>query len=398
MREPRLLVVSPRYAPDFYGPAAQVHQIDVGLRRRGVEVLVLTAGTRPESDAFDDVPITAVAACSPVRQGRATGLLLETARQIVRMWAIRDRFDVVYILDYKYQATLLAVAARLLRRNVVIRRSIDVQPGRRSVPRRIRDWIRDRCTDAVVAVSPGIHQYILAERSRPAHVAYVANGVDTGRFRPPADRVEREHVRSELGLPENGFIAICVGAVHPRKGTLDVVKAWTMAVDRDAAGVLVLIGPCRDPSYEEEIIRLAHDQGAGDRVVFHGEQADVARYYRAADVFLFASNREGMPNAVLEALAAGLPVVARDLPILRQLLADGRGYIVEGRGSEVAHRMADTIRDVIADPEVAFRRGECGRRYAIEYHSTDEAVRRHLDVFRHVCGFNRHGEKSTVWN
>jgi glycosyltransferase involved in cell wall biosynthesis len=398
MREPRLLVVSPRYAPDFYGPAAQVHQINVGLRRLGVEVLVLTAGTRPASDAVDDVLITAVAACAPARQGRATGLLVETARQIGRMWAIRNRFDVAYILDYKYQAALLAVAARLLGRKVVIRRSIDTQPGSRSVPRRIRDWIRDRCTDAVVAVSPGIHQEVLAQRSRPAHVVYVANGVNPGRFRPPADRVERERVRSELGLPERGFIAICVGAVHPRKGTLDVVRAWTMAVDRDAEGVLVLIGPCRDPRYEEEIIRLAHDHGAGERVVFHGEQADVARYYRAANVFLFASNREGMPNAVLEALSAGLPVVARGLPVLRQLLADGRGYIVEGRGSEVAQRMADTIREVMADPDAASRRGESGRRYAITYHSTDEAVRGHLDVFRHVCGFSWHGEKRTVWN
>ncbi len=383
--EPRVLVVSPRYVPDFYGPAAQVHQIAVALRAQGVDVRVLTAGQRPPRSVVDGVPVEAVAGGPfPVVPGRGSTLVAEAWRQAWRLRALRQHADLVYILDYKYQATILALVARALGLRVVVRRSIDAPPGRVSRLRRARDAVRDRCTDAAIAVSAATYVASGGPASRHPEVFHVPNGVDVARFRPAHDTAERTAARRALGAPADAFVCLCAGAIHPRKGTLDVVTGWARALADEPGALLWLVGPCRDSAYQALVETAAGRLGVGDRVRFFGEQPDMPVYYRAADVFLFGSVREGLPNAVLEALACGLPVVARDIPGVRELVSSERGYLYGTGIDDGVEGLAAALRTIRRDPGSARERAQRGRAFVMERHTLDAAAAGHHAVFRWV--------------
>ena len=175
---------------------------------------------------------------------------------------------------------------------------------------------------ACMAVSDALAERFAEAASLPRErVRTVRNGVDLERFAPG----DRQQARAQLGLPSDGAIALGVGRLVPGKG-FDVAAR---AVRRLPDCTLALVGD------GAERTRIA-DAGDG-RVVFLGSQPPerVALAYRAADVLVLPSEREGWPNVVTEALASGLPVVATRVGGIPQILGDDPpqhlGALVEPR-------------------------------------------------------------------
>ncbi|RYD31197.1 MAG: glycosyltransferase family 1 protein [Verrucomicrobiaceae bacterium] len=151
-------------------------------------------------------------------------------------------------------------------------------------------------------------------------MAFVPNGVDLERFRPVHDPEERDRLRKELDLPGSGRIILYVGGFMPRKGCDLLVEAWSKIEARHPDAFLVCVGTqgmrdtFRDASMRSEledfqttVTPLLEKLVSGSRIIMAGEVSNVEAYYRAADLFVFPSRREGLPNAVLEAMASGLP-------------------------------------------------------------------------------------------
>lgn len=139
----------------------------------------------------------------------------------------------------------------------------------------------------------------------------IPNGVDTTTFRP-ASPAERAELRARLGLPPAARIGVSVGALSARKDPGLVVRALRAAGDPGLALVFLGEGPLEDACRRE---------AEGDaRIRFAGQLADVTSYLRAADFFVSASRAEGLPNAVLEAMACGLRTVLTDIGPHRELL------------------------------------------------------------------------------
>lgn len=178
-----------------------------------------------------------------------------------------------------------------------------------------------RWTAAVVNVSAVQETEGLALRLfTAAQSRVVPNGIDAGAL--VAGALDRGAARSELGLDDRVAVAGCVARLDPVKG-LDVL---VRAIAGVAGVTLVLIG--RGPE-RSRLATLAADIGLGERVRFAGEIAGAARLLRAFDVYASASGKEGMPLAVLEAMALGLPVVASDIPAHREILGTGYAGLVE---------------------------------------------------------------------
>ena len=141
--------------------------------------------------------------------------------------------------------------------------------------------------------------------------AVIPNGVDTTKFRPAAP-AERAELRSRLGLPATARIGVVVGALAARKDPALIVRALRLIDDPEI--VLLFLG---DGPLKAECRRAAD----GDvRIRFLGQVADVTPYLRAADFLVSASRSEGLPNAVLEALACGLRAVLTDIGPHREIL------------------------------------------------------------------------------
>jgi glycosyltransferase involved in cell wall biosynthesis len=170
-----------------------------------------------------------------------------------------------------------------------------------------------------------------ARRSR-----VIPNGVDVARLALAA--LARGEARAALRLPAD---AIVVGSV----ARFDEVKRLDLLIDaiaRVPGLTLVLVG---DGGARPRLAALAAERGVEPRVVFAGELEGAARLLPAFDVFASAARKEGMPIAVLEAMALGLPVVASDIPAHREVLGPGSAGLVAGTVEAFAAALARLARD-----------------------------------------------------
>jgi len=154
------------------------------------------------------------------------------------------------------------------------------------------------------------------------HVIY--NGVDLARFSP---RVRDEHrlpMRAKLGIPDSAYVYVHVGSGYARKGVAAAIRA--IAALEAPAAHLAVVGRDRD---EAGMKRLADGLGLQSRVHFAGAQQDVAAWYGLADAFVLATLYDPMPNAALEALACGLPVVVTEQCGAAELVKGAAGAVCD---------------------------------------------------------------------
>jgi glycosyltransferase involved in cell wall biosynthesis len=143
-------------------------------------------------------------------------------------------------------------------------------------------------------------------------VHQMPNGVDTEHHHP-VDAATRRELRQRLGLPVDEPVFVYTGSVQARKGVDNLLEGWRELRAGGVAAHLLVIGPRYDlefPAYAAfgaRLEALMGEPGMADSVTFTGTLPEVREYLMAADAFVFPSRREGVPNAVLEAMACGLP-------------------------------------------------------------------------------------------
>ncbi|MGH9475589.1 MAG: glycosyltransferase [Terriglobales bacterium] len=138
-------------------------------------------------------------------------------------------------------------------------------------------------------------------------------------LRSGAETVAR--VRREFGLAPDAFVVLSVGRLSKEKGHADLIAAfarWQLHAPSPASLVIVGGGP-EKPALE----RAARAQGMGNRVVFTGQQTDLAPFYSLARLLVLPSHSEGSPNVLLEAMAAGLPIVATRVGGVPEIVTEG---------------------------------------------------------------------------
>ena len=195
---------------------------------------------------------------------------------------------------------------------------------------------------AEVVVRAGDRIVVNAELLRPTGRAcqrtdVIPSGVDTDRFRPSADRIA---AKARLGVDVGRPLIGTVGRLEPRKGTATLIAALATlrAGGRDASLVVVGDGPLRS-----ELVATAARLGLASHVQMLGDRADIEEILAAVDVFVLPSRTEGMSNALLEAMAMALPVVATAVGGTPEVIAEGRsGLLVP---SDDPSAMAAATRD-----------------------------------------------------
>jgi glycosyltransferase involved in cell wall biosynthesis len=228
----------------------------------------------------------------------------------------------------------------------------------------------------------------LVDTFRRYHPSIIPNGLDLDRFSHLPDRVV---ARREFGLPEESPILLLVCKVIPVKRV-----EWFLEVVRRLPAVRgVVVG-----GYDEEHYGLAYYRrlraqyrDVFDRVTFVGEVLfdQVIRYLAAADIFVFPSRFEGMPNVVDEAMAAGLPVVASDIPAHREMITHGEtGFLAAD-----VDALTEMTQRLIADASLRRRVGESGARYVRANFSIKQVASKFLALYRRVLDGEEPGAAET---
>ena len=176
-----------------------------------------------------------------------------------------------------------------------------------------------------IAVSNFVRDDLIREFNLASEkVVTIYNGVDLETFRPASDSSARAAVRQKFAIPQSARVVIFVGNGFARKGLGFLLEAWPLVT---GGAFLLVVGADRAA---ESYMRRARELNVAQRVIFAGPQPDVAALFRAADAFAMPSLFEPFGNAVLEAMASGLPAMTSAFSGVAELLPPSmRGFRVE---------------------------------------------------------------------
>lgn len=180
----------------------------------------------------------------------------------------------------------------------------------------------------------------------PAQVMVCANGIAVEDIPPAAQAATRAHVRKRLGIPDDALVITNVGRFSSEKGQLGLVEAMRLLQQRTAIGVRWLL--CGDGFTLPDVQAAAAAHGLAN-VIFTGRTNAVGGILSASDIFVMPSDYEGMPNAMMEAMAAGLPCVSTDRSGIRDIARNGSEALYYTAGD--AEKLARHLQCLIEDPE-----------------------------------------------
>ena len=315
------------------GAETQLVRVATSLTQRGwgVEIITLI----PRNDFSETLRASGVAVRSlGIARGRYD------PRALLRLIRLLRESRPPVVCTFMFHANVLGrVAAKLARVPVIVSSIRNARFGRRwaEVLMRWTDWMADVTTTNSVLAGTS-----LSERGVVAHgrLKVMPNAIDT-RW-PKASARSRSAVRAELGAVEGESVWLSVGRLEPQKGHDDALTAIEAVKDAGDRIRLFIVG---EGSLAESLESLRIELGLEADVTFLGYRNDVDDLMAAADGLLLSSRWEGLPNVVLEALVAGLPVVATDVGGVRELIEDGVSGLVVPSGDTRA--MAEAIRRVI---------------------------------------------------
>lgn len=318
-------MVVDQYFPHIGGAERQISILSLALRGLGVRTWVLTRRLDPSHARVKRMGGVAV-----VRLGPAVGGILGRAAGgmalAIFLLTRRRRWQVLHVHGQNPFELGAAVAGRLCRVPVLVKITVSdfllpistanysrfapMSHVKRQLAGRGRRLLL-RLAHVVVALNEEIER--TARRVGARRVERIPNGIATELF-PPASPAERQQVRCRFGLSDTTVVFLYSGRITPQKNLELLLEAWDRFI-RARAGVapvcLWLLGVPDNPEYCRRVAIRAEGTSS---VQLLGRTDDPRPYYRAADVFVLPSLREGISNALLEALSSGLLVVASDIP------------------------------------------------------------------------------------
>ena len=257
------------------------------------------------------------------------------------------------------------------------RTSLDPLPWRRKLVNR---WAC-RHADGVMAVSDEACTMMQQEWGVSADKLHtISNGVNTNRFYP-RDCDGLMPVIETNEHSEKGPIVACVANYLPIKAIDRLIVAWRRVAMAHRTARLWLIG---EGPLRGDLESLARQLRCSQSIVFLGQRTNVPELLRQADLFVLPSQSEACSNAVLEAMATGLPVIAFDIGGMNELIEPNRtGWLVP---SENPDRLADAMATALSNRRACREIGQTARQYVLSHHSMDRWLDHYVWLYQQLAG------------
>ncbi|HWG52675.1 MAG TPA: glycosyltransferase [Gemmatimonadaceae bacterium] len=237
---------------------------------------------------------------------------------------------------------------------------------------RMYEWIQEaalRRFTAVVAVSRTIEQRLRRRGVHSDRLHIIGNAFDAG-----GARLARDAARSALGIPANQFTLGQVGRLSREKGPDILVSALARAMTQDLHLSLLGDGPER-----AALMALASRLGVSERIRWHGPVPNASATFTAFDGLVLSSRTEGVPIVLLEAMAAGTPIVASRVGGVPDMLSDAEALLVPPDDSAALASALDALR---ADPAAAAARATAARARLEREFALEPWLRRYEALYR----------------
>ena len=304
---------------------------------------------------------------------RVHSLGIESKLSLKAVWDLKrllweEKVDLLHA--FNYHANLIGrLVGRLLSRVPVVivsERSVESEKRRRRV---LIDRLTFQLADCWSVNAQAVKEQLTKrERVDPTRIRVISSGVDLKAFSP---RDPSPDWLQRLGIHPGDFTLVSVGRLDPYKGQEDLLQALSrlQGLGKGRRLKLILVG---DGRFREKLQQMATSLGLADSVSFVGAIPHVAEALACADLFALPSTEEGLPGAVLEAMAMAKPVVATAVGGTPEAVKDGiTGILVPSRDPEA---LAKAIEALLQDPDQARAMGQAGRRRIEEHFPVERMV------------------------
>jgi len=287
----------------------------------------------------------------------------------------KKEFDIVHFHGIPVGCTILAIVFKLLGLKVIVKMTglgINDPRSLRNKKWGLFNSLIFSVSDIIIGTSKALRDAYISAGFSEKKLSYIPNGVDCSRFSPLSNFEEKERLKKKLNLDKKK-VALFVGSFRTAKGVDLLIDSFCKVRNTVTDLQLVIVGPicpvCPGSGIAEEKLMLKIKDSLkiimkGNQVLILGQdrsrfslvgtKRNIEEWMAAADVFLFPSRREGLPNVVLEAMASALPCVTLNIPEITGdlLIDDSLGWCV--RDNEDC--FAEAILDIFSNPEKAAKR------------------------------------------
>jgi glycosyltransferase involved in cell wall biosynthesis len=377
----RIAMVITSYHPIVGGAERQLQQVASRMAAAGHDVHVLTRhhpGLAPE-EVIGGARVHRIAVPGP--KAAAGAIFIVAAALRLRELAP----DVIHSHSLFSPALAAALGKRLARAPLVAKPMMGGEARQiyRKPFGRCRIAHLGQTVDRFIAVSGEIRDELVALGVAPDRVVFIPNGVDLVRFRPPGPG-EKDELRRLQELPV-GPLVLYAGRFAAQKRVPLLIAAWRTA--RTPGATLLLAGTARGDMPQD----VGGSEVPGLRLL--GVVEDMPSLLRAVDLFVLPSASEGLSNALLEACASGLPVLASRVGGTEDVIVDGENGVLFPVDDQAA--LHDALQRLLRDDGLRTRLGASARATVEERYDLDVTARELLALYRQVIAASRSGTATT---
>ncbi|MDD5455383.1 MAG: glycosyltransferase [Candidatus Ratteibacteria bacterium] len=261
-----------------------------------------------------------------------------------------EKIHIIHTHAHKPNTTA-RIAAILAKVPIIIANEHNVDQWKSYFQKSIDRFLAKR-TDKIIAVSNAVRQFYQSIGIPPEKFRLIYNGVELNKF---GNKNIRKTKRKELGIDDQTCVIGTVGRIHPQKGHELLVKITEELLLEHKALLFLIIGK---GYLEKKLTRKIKTLNLSEHFLFLGEREDIPELLSCMDIFALPSLREGFPNAIMEAMASSLPVVATDVGGIREIMIDNEtGFIIPPADSR---QLYEKLLKLIHDKDLRGKMGNAG--------------------------------------
>lgn len=383
----KVVLICDSIPPDFSGAGMRIMTQSKYLVGLGYEVKIITQ--TKGANEVEGMTIRSILSAKPKADFIKVLLFPLFLLQILKN--IHKNDEVIYCVSGGTSILTLAgiIAGKLKSKRVIVGTTLmhsdDPECVRQSNLGKIRFGLL-RKADAFLSISPELYHIHLRTGLQKEKCFMIPNSVDITKFFP-CTKSEKEVLKQRLGFHTDDLIILSVGAIERRKGTYEMVKQVGELIKGGALDItFLLIGPSDTMDVEASYLQEIHDfikKGAlEERIRFLGRSTEVENYMKIADIFLFNSEKEGLPNVIIEAQASSDIVICRRIPQVTDFIIHDRkdGYLFE-ESQEMKSILLETITKLKTGEETLEQMSRAARKNAVERFSHEVVIQDYIQMY-----------------
>jgi glycosyltransferase involved in cell wall biosynthesis len=274
---------------------------------------------------------------------------------VLELYRLMKKKQIHVVRTHRYRSNLYGRLAAFLAGVPVIIASVhDNYRTDKRPQRRIMNRILSKITDKIVAVSENVKEDIIRYDSiDPSKIEVIPNGIDVERFNPEKNTAD---IRKEFSLEQDDIVIGFIGRIVPAKGLEYLLNALPYLKEEFKSIKLLIVG---EGSLVEELKARAKKNNIFDNILFTGRRRDIPDILASINIFVMPSIAEGLPNALLEAMAMGKPIVTTEVGGIPEIVKNGfNGLLVPPRDTL---SLSKAIKELISNDRLAAKLGQAAR-------------------------------------